>query len=87
MELDWHVWVAGGVIAVGLAIKPVLMAWSRALVRQAETFYGEQPKAHSHKDKQQAAKDALKQTWAGRAASKSMMDIIKPGESDRPPKN
>ncbi len=80
---------AGAVALVGALIplvKMVLTAWANVLVRKADQLYNEQPQTHSHEDKQTAAKDALLQTGVGRFAPRSITDTIKPGESDRPPK-
>ena len=87
---DWHYWVGGAVIGLGVILRPlvkmVLTAWANMLVRMADQKYRETPKEHSHEDRAQAARDALTQTWAGRASPSSMLKTIRPGESDRPPK-
>ncbi len=87
---DWHYWVGGAVLGLGVILRPlvkmVLTAWANMLVRAADQKYKEQPDSFTHEEKQIAAKDALTQTWAGRASPSSMLKTIRPGESGRPPK-
>ncbi len=86
---DWYYWVGAGVIGLGVILRPlvkmVLTAWANMLVRMADQKYQETPKEDSHEKRAKAAKDALTHTWAGRASPSSMLNTIKPGESDRPP--